>query len=185
MPEQPRARRPPRKRNPAGLLTRRALALQLTVHMMTVTKWEQEGLPVASRGRKGKPSLYDEAVVRAWLAARDERAASGEQLDLTQERARKEHWQALLTEQTHQVRARKLLDVDEVAKIWTAEVSAIRATLLAVPVTYADRVFRAATLEGVASVERLLKEIVYQALRGLAAPTRATPQRPRRRKKAA
>jgi hypothetical protein len=38
------------------LVTRRELAARLGVHMQTVTKWEREGLPIAERGRRGRPS---------------------------------------------------------------------------------------------------------------------------------
>src|SRR6185369_15904806 len=55
----------------SNLLTRRQLAELLAVNMQTVTKWGRDGLPIAHVGRKGKPSLYDEAAVRAWLAARE------------------------------------------------------------------------------------------------------------------
>lgn len=150
-------------------VTRRELAVALNCHMQTVTKWEREGLPIAERGRKGRPSRYDEAAVRAWLAAREERAQTGQALDLVQERAQKEHWQALLAEQTFKVRERKLLDADDVAKTWGGVVAAIRAKLLAVPTSYADRVHRATTLEGLAGAEHVLRDAVYDVLRELAA----------------
>ena len=41
-----------------ALVTRRELADLLTLQPMTVTKWEQLGMPIAKRGRKGRPSLY-------------------------------------------------------------------------------------------------------------------------------
>lgn len=149
-------------------LTRRELAQVLGCHMQTVTKWEREGLPIAERGRKGRPSRYDEAAVRAWLTAREEQAQSLQALDLVQERARKEHWQALLAEQTYRVRERQLLDAADVAKTWGAVVSAIRAKLLAMPTSFADRVHRAAVLNGLPGVEAGLRTAVYDVLRELA-----------------
>lgn len=161
----------------AGQLTRRELAGVLGVHMQTVTKWERDGMPIAERGRKGKPSTYSEPAVRAWLQQREEaaRAAAagdGPILDLAQERARKERWQGLLAEQTFKAREKELLPRVEVEKLWSAEVAAVRAKLLALPTTLADRLHRAATLEGVLGVERILHEAVRETLRELADPLR-------------
>lgn len=177
----------------ARLLTRRQLAdvpdlpgQAGTVHMQTVTKWEHEGLPVARRGRKGKPSLYDEAAVRAWLQAREEAAASPDALDLVQERAKKEHWQALLTEQTHKVREKELLPRAEVEKAWSAEVAAVRARLLSWPQTLTDRVHRAATLTGLPGVERVLQDAVREVLIELSGVEETRePVRPKRRRRVA
>ncbi len=161
------------------LLTRRDLAAQLGVHMMTVTKWERDGLPVAARGRKGKPSTYREADVRAWIAARETAAKRDGLVDVAQERARKERAQATLAEQTYQARQRELLPAGEVAQIWGAEVQAVRTAILATYTTQADRVHRVATLEGVAGVERELKAIAHELLRELSSPERPLPVMPR------
>lgn len=164
------------------LVTRRQLAELLDVHMQTVTKWEREGLPVAARGRKGKPSKYSEAEARAWLEAREEAAKQpGAALDLVQERARKEHWQALLAEQTHKARERELLPRAEVEKAWGAEVASVRAKLLAWPAMLADRVHRAATLDGLPGVERVLHESVRDVLRDLAGADQAPAPAGKRR----
>jgi len=163
------------------LLTRRALAEVLAVHMQTVTKWEREGLPVATRGRKGKPSMYDEASARAWLQARDEAAKGPEGVDLVAARARKEHWQAMLAEQTHQVRAGKLLPAEDVAKVWGAEVAAVRTRLLALPQTLAARVQRAGALHGEAGVERVLHDAVREVLSELAGAAQAPTAKRRKR----
>ena len=157
------------------------------VHMQTVTKWERDGLPIAERGSKGKPSLYAEPDVRAWLQARVEVANSGTALDLAVERARKEHWQALLAEQTHRTRERELLPRAEVEKAWGAEVAAVRTRLLALPQTLADKAHRAAVMDGVGGVERVLHDAVRDVLRELAggeeanATESATRRRPKKR----
>jgi phage terminase Nu1 subunit (DNA packaging protein) len=151
-----------------NLLTRRELATVLDVHVMTIVKWDRSGMPVAERGRKGKPSRYSEVDVRAWLAAREEAAKQpGAPLDVAQERARKEHWQALLAEQKHKVLARELIPAAEVERVWGAERDAIRTSLLALP-THAARVARVSTLEGEVGVERELKAIAHEILRELA-----------------
>ncbi len=169
-------RKPTRKPPKERLLTRRQLAAALNVHMQTITKWEREGLPVAERGAKGRPSKYREIDVRAWRKRRDDAAKKPEgPLNFMQTRAYKEHWQGLLAEQQHQLRAKELLYATEVEKIWGDEVSAIRTVILSIPVSYADRVHRAATLDGLVGVEAALKEIVHQVLRELERDDRPLP----------
>jgi phage terminase Nu1 subunit (DNA packaging protein) len=168
---------------PDQLVTRAELAKRLECHEVSITRWQREGLPVARRGGRGRASLYDEVAVRAWLLAREAAAkAEDAPLDLAQERARKERWQGLLAEQTFKVRERLLLPVAEVEKAWLAEVTAVRAVILASYTADADRVHRAGVLDGVAGVERELKDLAERVLRELADPTRPAK---RRRKKAA
>ena len=163
-------------------VTRRELSGLLKIHMQTVTKWEQEGMPIAERGRKGRPSLYREVDVRAWLAAREEAAKNGAASDVARERASKEHWQAELARQMHMVRSRELLPAAEVEKAWSAERDAIRTKILATWTTHTDRVHRAATIDGLAGVERALKEIAYDVLRELAGEAKERPRAKRRRR---
>lgn len=158
------------------LITRRELATRLDVHMQTITKWEREDLPIAERGRKGKPSLYNEVEVRAWLKAREDKAKGPDApLNPLAERANKERWQALLAEQTFLQRQRDLLPRQEIEKAWAAEVAAIRSVILAAPVTHADRIHRAAVLDGVVGVERELKSLMNEVLRQLGDPNRELP----------
>lgn len=160
---------------PSDAVTRRELATLLGKHMQTLTKWEREGMPIAERGGRGRPSRYREVEVRAWLLAREQAAqAPGAPMDLARERARKEHWQSLLSEQTHQMRQRDLLPAAEVEQVWAAEIAAVRSLILASYTMHADRVHRAATLEGVAGVERALRDIAYEVLRELADGDRPT-----------
>lgn len=154
------------------LLTRRELAELLAVNMMTVTKWERDGLPIAQVGRKGKPSYYQELDVRAWLAAREEAAQTSGVVDVARERARKDRAQAILAEQTFQIRNRDLLPRVDVEKAWAAEVGAVRTKLLSWSTTIADEVYRAGTLDGLAGVERVLRDAVEDVLRELADPER-------------
>ena len=158
----------PGRRKPERL-TRRALAAKHGVHMSAVTKWEHDGLPVAQRGGKGRPSLYDPRAVAAWLQAREEASKTGGHADLAQERARKERAQAILAEQTFAIRSGDYVPRRDVERAWAAEVAAIRTHLLAWPTTLADRVFRVATLEGLPGVERVLYEATREVLRELGA----------------
>lgn len=153
------------------LLTRRELAGAFNVHMMSVTKWEQDGMPIEERGSRGHPSRYSELAVRRWLSQRD--AKNSGVVDLTRERARQARAQAILAEQTLAVRARQLLPVEEVEKVWAAEVAAVRTKLLGLPTTLADRLHQAAVSEGVESVEAVLEEAIQDVLVELAAPAGA------------
>lgn len=150
------------------LLTRRQLADRLGVHMMTVTKWEREGLPIAERGRRGRPSTYSESTVRAWRQAKETAAKSPDMLDVMLERARKERAQATLAEQTFQSRSRQLLPAAEVEHEWALHIQAVRTAILATYTTQADRVHRAGVLDGIGGIEAVLKEIAYELLRELA-----------------
>lgn len=166
----------------AVLLSRRELAAAFNVHMMTVTKWERNGLPIAQRGGPGRPSYYDKAVVGEWLRVRDAAAQARESVSLEDARIRKELSQAALNEQRLAVQQRRLLPVEEVEKAWTREVTAIRTVILASYTTHADRIFRAGTLEGIVGVERELKALAHEVLRELADPK---PKKTPRAKKTA
>lgn len=159
----------------AGVVTRVQLAQRLGHHPMTITKWERQGMPIAERGRKGKPSLYREADVRGWLEAREAAAKTSGLVDVAQERARKERAQAELAEQTYQARARELLPAADVEKAWNAEVQAVRAAILATYTTQADRLHRVAVLDGVAGVEAELKAMAHELLRELSQPMKVEP----------
>lgn len=150
------------------LLTRPALAKALDVHPQTITKWEQDGMPVAKRGARGKSSLFNRGAVEAWLQARDYARQTSDVASLQLERSRRERAQALLALQTYQMRAKELLPRAEVDRVWSQHIAAVRAKLLSLPVTLADRVHRAAKMDGVASVERILNEVVRDVLRELA-----------------
>lgn len=172
-----RAKRPADGRRPRGAVTRAQLADRLKVHPMTVTKWEQSGLPVEVRGRKGKPSYYLEAKARAWLLAREEAAKGSGLVDVARERARKEHAQALEAEQRIAIRAREYLPVVEVERAWAFEVQAVRTAILATYNAEADRVYRRAMTDGPAGVADELKALAYQILRELAGARELPPEK--------
>jgi phage terminase Nu1 subunit (DNA packaging protein) len=155
------------KKNAAStLLTRRELARRLNVHMMTISaKWEPAGMPIAERGRGGRPSLYNEQAVRAWLQEREEAAKSGKLRDVQQARAKKEIAQAALAEQTYQIRDGAYILRAEAERAWAGEVNAAKQHALAWATTLADKLYRAATLEGLAGVERILNSAVRELLR--------------------
>ena len=150
------------------LITRRELAQNLNVVMGTVTKWEQSGMPCAEPGRKGKASLYSEREVRKWLTAREKNAQSNGVHDVARDRARKDRAQAVLAEQTAEIRARDLVPRVQVERVWAAEVAAVRAKVLAWPSTTSDKIYRESAVGGVKGVERVLKEAAEGLLRELA-----------------
>ena len=158
------------------LASRRDLAGFFGVHMLTVTKWEQSGMPCAEPGRKGKPSLYSVVDVKKWLADREKAARNNGTLDVTQERARKERAQAILAEQTVAIRARDLVPADQVEKAWAAEFSAVRAKLLSWPTTITDTIHRESTLHGLEGVEKVIKAAVEELLLELSKPKRVSRQ---------
>lgn len=167
-------------------VTARQLAQALGVHTRTVDKFVSDGMPVAKRGRGGRPSRYDLDECQAWKAAREAAAAQDGPVDLARERARKERAQALLAEQLYDVRSRKLVAVEDVEKAWTAEITAARAVILASYTAAADRVYRAGVQDGLGGVERELKGLAYEVLRELSQPTVASStkkpkKKPRRR----
>ena len=53
------------------LVTRTELARLLDCHPRTIVKWTDESMPVAVRGKRGRPSRYDVVVCRAWKETRD------------------------------------------------------------------------------------------------------------------
>lgn len=171
------ARRPGR-RLPADLLTRRQLAAAVGVHMMTVTKWEQDGMPVAHRGGKGRPSHYREVDVRAWIQQREEAAKQPGAVNLVQERARKERAQAIRAETETKIRLRDLVEREDIVRLWAAEAAAARAIILSHYTTHADRVYRVATLEGLPGVEAILKDMALGVLRELSDPDRPPGLKP-------
>ncbi len=153
-------------RTTPALLTRRELAAAFAVHMLTVTKWERDGMPIAKRGARGRPSLYDEAACRAWKILRDEAATKTSSLE--QARIQKELSQAELNRQTAEIRAGNLLQREDVERVWSQHVAAVRRKLLHLPVSLADRLHRIATLEGPSAVEAKLLEAVEDVLNELA-----------------
>jgi len=164
------------------LVTRLELAKRLQCNPQTIVKWVEEGLPVERRGKGGRASKYDMAKARAWVQARED-AARQQGPDFAVSRARKELAQAIEAEQRVAMRAGKLIAIEDVDRIWSAQVAAVRSRLLSLPTALSDRLHRAAALDGVVGVERMLLDAVHGALRELSSGARATtPVRKTRRK---
>ena len=152
-------------------LTGEEIAEILSVTPATIRSWVRRGCPVAERGQRGnkkRPSRYDEKAVREWIEK-----TKRKKFDLEQARARKDQAQAIFAEQTVAIRAGDLVPRVQVERAWAAEVSAVRAKLLAWPSTISDRLYRESAVKGVKGVERVIKEAVEGLLRELSEPKRA------------
>lgn len=136
---------------------RRQLAKVLGVSLRQITELEAAGIVVpSSRGRGGRPSVYAlEAVVPRYVQHLTSAPSAGAEREA---RRRRDEAQARLLEQTHCARERELLPRHEVDKLWSAEVAAVRAHLLAWTDGITDQVHRASALEGVAGVQRVIEK---------------------------
>jgi phage terminase Nu1 subunit (DNA packaging protein) len=136
------------------------------VHTETVKSWVRAGCPVAQRGGRGRPSLYRESDVRDWLEQRDQ-ARQTKARALEQARARLAHAQARLAEQKVKIQQGELVHAHDVERRWNQSVTAVRAALLNTPAAYADRIYRAFTVDGRAGVARELEVMAREVLREL------------------
>lgn len=153
-----------------SLLDRKALAAAFGTHRQTIVKWEQAGMPIAERGRRGRPSRYALPAVVAWFVARElaARGVDGAALDPTAERAlldrrRREEVEARLA----RTRGEWLLRTD-FQRVLGKAVTEIRAKLLAAPRAWALALTKAATERGPAGVEQALMARVREILEALA-----------------
>jgi len=148
----------------AKLLTRRELAAELGKNMGTITKWEQQGLPVREPGRKGKASLYSLADATRWLEEREANAQTSGTADLARERARKERAQARYSEIQGRLLAGELVPVNEIERAWINENIAVKSKFLSFPAMYADQLCSVAELEGPTGVESFLRSAIETLL---------------------
>ncbi len=156
-----------------SLVSRKALAASLGVDIRTVSKWQDDGMPVAERGRGSRASKFDLAQCQAW---REQRVGSADGhstgfIDVARERARKERAQAQLAEQAYQIKAGELLPRETVERRWTAELAAIRAKLLSWKrSTVAEQLFRAAIADGQAVFDDVFAASIDELLTDLSQP---------------
>jgi phage terminase Nu1 subunit (DNA packaging protein) len=157
-------------------VTRQDLIRLFGVNERTIQKWQAEGMPIAQRGSPGKSSLYVLSEVKAWHEAREKSGQNGSHYQASlQARARKEEAQALLAEQSYDIRAGKLLPIEDVEREQAAAIRGTRAMLMSIPVTYAARVEKAAKLHGERGVETVLTEAINEVLTQLADTERNEP----------
>lgn len=157
-----------RENNLAGLFTRRGLAEAFGVHMMTVTGWEQDGMPVALRGGRGRPSMYRLKDCLEWKTEREVQARGGAEGELSPQvekalldRKRREELELKIRE-----RRGELVEIAEVEREFEDCAASVKARLRRIPDAVADRVL---TAGGPHAVKALLLAEIDEALAELAA----------------
>ncbi len=163
-----RPRKP--KTDPKLLVTRQQLGKIFDKVPRTIAKWLEEGLPVAVRGRGGKPSLYPVPQCVQWVLKRELAAngpAAGGNLSPQQERAQLDRVRREKLELEMQVDRSELLPADQVDREFADISNAVKARMRRIPDAIADRVIAQAA-RGPAAVKALLLAEIDDALRELA-----------------
>jgi phage terminase Nu1 subunit (DNA packaging protein) len=153
-------------------ITKADVAAALNVDVRTVTKWQADPadpLPIAVRGKRGKPHRYDIAAVFAWgfrrRLAELQISDDGEVYDFEAERARLTHEQAdKVGLEVAQLRG-ELLPTRAVLQTWQLAVTNMRAKILALPTKAAHAVQAA---EDLGEIRDVLTTVCYEALEELA-----------------
>lgn len=128
----------------AGLFTRRGLAAAFDVHMQTVTGWEHDGMPVALRGARGRPSMYRLKDCIEWKTTRDIQALGGNgELSPQAERALLDRRRREDLELKIRERKGELVEVADVEREFADCAAAVKARLRRIPDAVADRVLTA------------------------------------------
>jgi phage terminase Nu1 subunit (DNA packaging protein) len=150
------------------LWTRWELAVLLGQHPQTIVKWERDGMPIAVRGSRGLPSKYRLADVWRWALEKARGGATSGELSLSGERARLAEVQRAEAELRVQTRKGELLERADVAKVWGEQITNAKTELRGIPHAVADRCVQVARTDGASGVERVLAQVIDDALRGLA-----------------
>ena len=161
-------------------ITRPQLALAFGKDARTIAKWLEEGLPVARRGKGGRPSLYHVRDCVTWVLARELHARAPQQVgDATGLQPQLEH--ALLERRKReeielklQVRRGELVEIAAVRAEYADIATTVKARLRAIPTAVADQMIAAAAV-GPVAVRQLLAARIDQALRELARTVDLTP----------
>lgn len=160
-------------RSTVGCFTRKELAAAFDAHMQTITKWEQEGMPVEQRGTRGRPSLYRLSVCIAWRIERELKARGAG--DTSSKLSPHEQRAALDAKRTEEldlkirVRKEELIEVAEAERDLANVATATKARVRRIPAAVAEKVVAVAIREGSAAVRALLLAEIDDALRELAA----------------
>jgi phage terminase Nu1 subunit (DNA packaging protein) len=148
--------------NASGLFTRRGIASAFGVHMQTVTGWEQEGMPIALRGARGRPSMYRLPDCIEWKTTRDVKAlGGGEELSPQVEKALLDRKRREELELKILQRRGELVEVADVEREFEDCANAVKARLRRIPDAVADRVL---TAGGPHAVKALLLAEIDAAL---------------------
>ena len=148
-------------------LTVTELAAAFHVTEKAIRDWTARGMPLARAGAqgRGRRAYYDLGACVDWYFG-----ANHQRLNLEAERARLAKEQADKTALDNELRRGRLVDVEEVAQLWTDLVAAARARLLAMPTKLGPTLVN--TPDPAVVAETIRRE-VYSALDELAQPQEA------------
>ena len=171
-------------------MTRREAAKAVGVHQDTLSRLLNGVLAAAVLERKGRGGalVLSRPAIEVYAAVMKERRP----LDPQHERARRDAASADMAEHRLSVARGEFLPADEVERVWSGVVAAVRSKLLAVPDFLTDNICRAFELDGQAGIYSALKTAMREALNEMAAPefldddptppAKKTAKRKRRRK---
>lgn len=108
-----------------GLMTRKDLAEAFSCDVRTIARWQDEGMPVAERGRGGHASKYSLPAVIAWKAGQADGLAGS-----MSSRHRKELAQALEAEQRIAIKSKELVSAADIEQLIAGEYARCRTKLL-------------------------------------------------------
>jgi phage terminase Nu1 subunit (DNA packaging protein) len=150
------------------LVDREQLALLVGRHADEISRGARKGMPVLQPGGPGVAGVYDAVACLEWFRSR--RGGTVEA-----ERARRDAAQAALAEQLLATRSRELLPKAEVARVWSGACTAIKAAIMAIPTTEAEKLAAIAVEHGAVGVEAQLAAIAHRVLLELATDTKDRP----------
>lgn len=125
----------------------------------TIVEWQEQGMPIAERGRPGVPSLYDSRACIDWYLQREMNKANVET-----PRDRLARLQADEVELKLAERRGQLVPADQIEPMWTALVTAAKNHLRAEPDRLAHLLEHA---EGVDAKRDMISETFDEFLRKL------------------
>lgn len=117
----------------ADLLTAREIAGAFGCNIRTIAKWTDEGMPVAERGKGGRPSLFNLKDAEHWKSSRDFVPADGVSAQPLAARMRKENAQAAEAEQRVAMRAGELVNAKDIEQRIAHDYARCRTKLLGLP----------------------------------------------------
>jgi phage terminase Nu1 subunit (DNA packaging protein) len=144
------------------------LADILGVTQTTLTMWQREGLPFATK--RGRDNAYETSDVIDWLLKRERtklsRAATESGgIDIDHEKARKERALADKHEMDLSLRRGELLEASDVERVWLSRITAAKTRLMGIPRKCAPAVVM---VTAPADAEAIIEQEVRDALEELA-----------------
>lgn len=139
------------------LLTKQELCEALDLSISSIGNYQQMGMPVADRGKQGKPSLYNLEDCRAWI---NENIKAGSE-DMSAAKLRKLQAEASLAELELQRERGELVEIEEVAKQVADAFSRVRSKLLTIPTKTSGLVY---ALQSQREVQAVLDEAIREVL---------------------